>query len=270
MKNEVVGKSPNYSAPALEKGLDILELLSRTDAPLSLAQIAKRLGRSVGELYRMLTCLVDRRYVVQIGEAYYITTKLFELAHLNPPTHRLLVAAEPIMQKLAGELDQACHLTVYNQGRQVVIAKVDVPTGMGFSVRVGSELDVLLSASGRVLLAFQDNETRSLRTRESLQRRPDHLDPELDRVLDRIRKRGYESAPSRQVRGLRAVSFPIANLAGNAIAALTVPYTERIDQLHHKTIPETTEILAKAARRLCESIGGRPPVEGASNSDLAE
>jgi DNA-binding IclR family transcriptional regulator len=257
--NDEEVKGPNYSAPALEKGLDILELLSRTDAPLTLAQIARRLERSVGELYRMLACLVNRRYVVQFGDAYYITTKLFELANLNPPTHRLLIAAEPIMQKLAGDLDQACHLTVYDHGRQVVIAKVDVPTGMGFSVRVGSELDVIPSASGRVLLAFQDDERRQIRIEESLQRRPDHADPQLEAVLERIRKRGYESSPSKQVRGLRAVSFPVADLAGNAIAALTVPFTERIDQLDHKTVPETIETLAGAARRLCEQIGSLSP-----------
>jgi DNA-binding IclR family transcriptional regulator len=249
-------KTPNYSAPALEKGLDILELLSRTDTPLSLAQIARQLSRSVGELYRMLACLVDRRYVVQVGDSYYITTKLFELASLNPPTRRLLVAAEPIMQKLAGDLDQACHLTVYNLGAQVVISKVDVPTGMGFSVRVGSELAVQPSASGRVLLAFQDEETRRHRVSETSQRRPEHSDPQIEQVLERIRKRGYESAPSKQVRGLRAVSFPVTDIAGNAIAALTVPYTERIDQLDHKTIPETVEALSAAAARVCERIGG--------------
>ena len=114
----------------------------------------------------MMTCLVDRGYLANVDDKYVVTTKLFELAHLNPPTHRLLVEAIPIMQRLSSELDQSCHLTVYNQGRQIVIAKVDAPSGMGFSVRVGAELDVLVSASGRVLLAFQDGETRKLRIEE--------------------------------------------------------------------------------------------------------
>ncbi len=169
--------SPTYSAPALEKGLDILELLCRGEVPLAQKDIAQQLGRTVGELYRMVTCLVDRGYVANVDDKYIITTKLFELAHLNPPTHRLLSESVPIMQRLSGELDQSCHLTVYNQGRQIVLAKVDSPSGMGFSVRVGAELDVLVSASGRVLLAFQDDETRTARVEESIGRRPDHADP---------------------------------------------------------------------------------------------
>lgn len=247
----------SYSAPALEKGLDILEMLCRSEQPLTQKEIAVKLGRSVGEIYRMVTCLVDRNYVTQVDDSSYtVTTKLFELSHINPPTHRLLFEALPIMQRLAKELDQSCHLTVYSQGKQVVLAKVDTPSGMGFSVRAGSELDVLISASGRVLLAFQDDETRKLRIEESLQRRPEQSDPQTGAILDTIRTTGFESIPSVQVRGLYAVSYPILDTQGKAIAALTVPYSERIDQNQRKSIPAVTEALGHAARTLSQRVGG--------------
>ena len=250
-------ESRSYSAPALEKGLDILEALCQSEQPLSQKDIAQRLGRSVGEIYRMISCLVNRHYVALVDEnTYSITTKLFELAHVNPPTHRLLVEAMPIMQRLAGELDHSCHLTVYGQGQQVVLCKVDTPSGMGFAVRAGAELDVLISASGRVLVAFQDDETRQLRIEESIQRRPEQADPQIDSILDKIRVAGYESIPSVQVRGLWAVSFPILDTQGRAIAALTVPYAERLDQSQRKSIPEVTEALGAAARTLSARIGG--------------
>ncbi len=246
-----------YSAPALEKGLDILEMLCRSEQPLSQKEIATKLGRSVGEIYRMLTCLVDRNYVTQVDDnAYTVTTKLFELSHVNPPTHRLLFEAVPIMQRLAKELDQSCHLTVYSQGKQVVLAKVDTPSGMGFSVRAGSELDVIISVSGRVLLAFQDDETQQLWIEESLERRPEHFNPQLGAILETIRTTGFESIPSVQVRGLYAVSFPILDTRGMAMAALTVPYSERIDQSQRKSIPDVTEALGLAARTLSQRVGG--------------
>lgn len=247
---------PSYSAPALDKGLDILELLAESETPLSQKAIAERLGRSVGELYRMVNCLVERGYLVNVDEKYQVTTKLFELAHINPPTHRLLTEAVPIMHRLSGELEQSCHLSVYATGRQVVIAKVDSPTGMGFSLRVGAELDVLVSASGRVLLAFQDAETRRLRIEESLARRPDHGDTQFGIVLDSIRERGFESMPSVQVRGLYAVAFPILDTRGSALAALTVPYAERIDLAQRRTITEVEEFLEPAANELSRRMGG--------------
>lgn len=255
----------SYSAPALEKGLDIIEMLCRSDHPLSQREIAQGVGRSVGEIYRMLACLVSRNYVTQVDDTNYaVTTKLFELSHINPPTHRLLFEATPIMQRLSNELDQACHLTVYSQGKQVVLAKVDTPSGMGFSVRAGAELDVLISASGRVLLAFQDDETRKLRIEEATQRRPDQADPQIEVILDSIRTVGYESIPSVQVRGLYAVSFPILETQGRAIAALTVPYSERMDHNQRKSIPEVTEALGAAAQLLTTRIGGPAPAPRAA------
>jgi DNA-binding IclR family transcriptional regulator len=160
------------------------------------------------------------------------------------------------MQRLANELDQSCHLTVYNQGKQVVLAKVDTPSGMGFSVRMGSELDVLISASGRVLLAFQDEETMKLRIDESLERRPEQANPQIEAVLNTIRSAGYESIPSVQVRGLYAISFPILDTQGHAIAALSVPYAERIDQSLRKSVPDVMKALGAASRILSQRVGG--------------
>jgi DNA-binding IclR family transcriptional regulator len=246
-----------YAAPALDKGLDILEMLCSSDHPLQQKEIADRLGRSVGEIYRMLSCLVSRHYVTQMDDSSYtITTKLFELAHINPPTHRLLFEAVPVMQRLAKDLDQSCHLTVYAQGKQVVLAKVDTPSGMGFSVRVGSELDVLISASGRVLLAFQNDDVTAFRIEESGQCRPEQVNQKIQTTLNKIRATGYESIPSVQVRGLYAVSFPILDTQGHAIAALTVPYSERIDQSSRKSIAEVTKALGASASFLSMRVGG--------------
>lgn len=251
---------PAYAAPALEKGLDILELLCRSETSLPQREIARHLGRSVGEIYRMLACLVDRGYLVNVDDRYAVTTRLFELAHLNPPTHRLLTEAAPLMQRLSDDLDQSCHMTVYDRGRQVVVSKVDAPGGMGFSIRLGAELDVLISASGRVLLAFQDDEIRSMRIEDCLQRRPAHADPGIAATLDAVRARGFESMPSLQVRGLHAVSFPVLDSRGGAIAALTVPYAERIDVDHRKSIGAVEITLGDAANALSARIGGaRPP-----------
>jgi DNA-binding IclR family transcriptional regulator len=108
-----------------------------------------------------------------------------------------------------------------------------------------------------VLLAFQDDETRRFRIEESLQRRPNQADPQVESVLKYLAERGYESAPSTQVRGLYAVSFPILDTQGHAIAALSVPYAERIDQVYRKSIPEVQTALAAAATLLSDQVGRR-------------
>jgi hypothetical protein len=50
-------RTSRYRAPALEKGLDVIELLAAEKSPLNLSAISQRLGRSSGELFRMLMVL---------------------------------------------------------------------------------------------------------------------------------------------------------------------------------------------------------------------
>ena len=77
------GKRKQYSAPALEKGLDILEFLAGESEGLNISRLAAELGRSVGEIFRMVAVLEQRGYIrVREGaDAYIVTLKLFELAH---------------------------------------------------------------------------------------------------------------------------------------------------------------------------------------------
>jgi DNA-binding IclR family transcriptional regulator len=107
-------ESDRYRAPALDKGLDILELLARVDGGLTQAEIAKQLGKSPNEFYRMLDRLVRRGYVQrQDGDRFFLTLKLFGLAHYHAPIRRLVSFATPVMRDFSNRAEQACHLTVY-------------------------------------------------------------------------------------------------------------------------------------------------------------
>ena len=67
---------------------------------------------------------------------------MFELAHRQPPVRRLLAVAMPRMHALARETSQSCHLVVLHDHRILVLAQVDSPEAMGFSVRLGINIEV--------------------------------------------------------------------------------------------------------------------------------
>src|ERR1700756_4780053 len=80
----------NYATPALEKGLDVLELLAHQPAGLTKSQMARELNRTVSEIFRMLLCLERRGYIAQLSEERYsLTLKLFKLVQEHPRTERL-------------------------------------------------------------------------------------------------------------------------------------------------------------------------------------
>lgn len=251
---DISDKNGAYSAPALDKGLDILELLCQSENGLTQQEIAARLGRNLGEIYRMLTSLVRRNYVANYGNTYTITSKLFQLSHFHPPTYRLLTEAMPIMEELSRAIAFPCDLRVYNNGVQTVIAAIQPPNGLGFMTRVGSEIAVAPSASGLVLVAFQDPVIMDLRIRENLPKKSAIEMETFQNVLKQVKTNGFASIKSNQYAGLHAISFPILDINGNAVAAMTVPMLARIDGEKQMTQNEVEDKLRKSAESLSRKI----------------
>ena len=231
-----------YRAPALDKGLDILELLAATEEGLSQAEIAKSLDRSPNEIYRMLDRLVRRGYVLRTsGDRYELSLKMFELAHARPPIQRLVSQALPVMRRFARAAEQACHLVIYDRNVLVVAAQVESPNYWGVSIRVGSRIDLVNTGSGHVFLAYATPEEQMLMLEARADGTAEKLLPSLAARLKQARARGYESMASMQTRGVTNLSVPILGPAGTVLAAYTCPYTERLD---NSDAPDRDAVLA--------------------------
>src|SRR5689334_21336564 len=147
--------APAYRVPALERGLDVLELLARRRVAMTQAEIARSLGRTPAELFRILTTLDRRGYLQREPDsgAYRTTLRLFELGQSHHPAAALVQAAEGPMRTLADATGESCHLGVLQAGRLLTAAQADGTGRVRLSIAVGSTIAPLQSASGRVLLA---------------------------------------------------------------------------------------------------------------------
>src|SRR3546814_5506261 len=112
------GAPQRYRAPALDKGLDILELLASEPLPMTLTAIVNRLERSHGELFRMVQVLEYRGYIEQdrASDGYRLTDQLFSLGMQQPRIQNLVEIALPIMRQLTIAVEQSCHLAVHTRG----------------------------------------------------------------------------------------------------------------------------------------------------------
>jgi DNA-binding IclR family transcriptional regulator len=218
-----------YRAPALEKGLDILELLAAAERALTLTQIVNSLGRSHGELFRMVQVLEYRGYIEQdpAEDGYRLTDRLFSLGMQQPRTRNLIEIALPVMRQLALSLGQSCHLALHTLGEMVVVARMESSEQLGFSVRVGYRRPLHLVASGAVLYAFQPEDVR--RRWEALFNPPlgEGELAEFRTHADAVRERHVELTPSKFVAGVTDISAPVMR-GGMAAAALTVPYLKKL------------------------------------------
>ncbi len=293
----VEASEPNYAAPALEKGLDILELLAGEADGMGQGAIAQRLGRSTAELFRMLNVLERRGYLSRHADgSYRLSLRLFELAHRHPPLKRLLTVALPVMQQLAQASRQSAHLVIHFARQILVVAQVDSPEPMGFGVRLGANFPFRPDrASSRVLSAFQpavgaggadrraDRQQHHAHLGQQGPRRPgDHrrqgllhgaqrddaggdrpvradLRPQRrrSRGADRALPAAYYMAPSETTLGVTDLCAPIFDHSDGAVAALTVPYLQQRDV--HVTIAAARAALLASVRQISAGLGA--PVE---------
>ncbi|NDH53266.1 MAG: IclR family transcriptional regulator [Betaproteobacteria bacterium] len=196
-------QSPKYATPALDKGLEILELLARSSRGLTLNEMSKAMGRTVSEIFRMVFTLEQRGYIASDdNDRYSLSLKMFELSHRQQPLKSLVVTAMPLMRELAGRACQSCHLVVYHDGRTIVVSQVDSPGPFTFGPKVGTLSRLTDTASGTILLAFVDEAERT-----------------------------------------RMIA---------ALAALTVPYVERLDRLQSPSLVAVQEQVREVTLRLSE------------------
>jgi DNA-binding IclR family transcriptional regulator len=251
MARESAPKSARYRAPALEKGLDVIELLAAEKSPLNLSAISQRLGRSSGELFRMLQVLEFKGFITtaENGSGYVLTNKLFALAMTQAPVRSLVETALPIMRKLTADIGQSCHIAVASEDQIVVITRIERPGDLGFSVRIGYRREIAIATSGLVLFAYQDEETRKAwlkRCKLVGKAARDFVDR-----ADAVRARGHHEAASHFVRGITDLSAPI--LRGDiAVAALTIPFAHSNPLVMEMT--PAVELLREAARQISNEI----------------
>jgi len=245
-----------YSAPALEKGLDILELLASEAEGLTQGVIAQRLARSTAEIFRMLSVLERRGYLNRHQDgSYRLSLRLFELAHQHPPLQRLLSVALPAMQDLALATRQSAHLVIHFARRILVVAQVDSPEPMGFGVRLGANFPFRPDrASSRVLSAFQPAAVQEELIAELIGNTPTRLSASKVRAnLADILDKGFHMAQSDTTTGVTDICAPIFDHSDGAVAALTVPYLAQRDV--PVTIAGARMALLVATRRISAGLG---------------
>jgi DNA-binding IclR family transcriptional regulator len=246
-----------YSAPALEKGMDIIELLADAESGLTVSDISERLKRSMSELFRIIVVMERRGWLQKNPETsrYSVTYHLLKIAHQSTPTQTLTSAAAPVMHDLSIRINQSCHLVV-RSGTQglVILRQENQKRHANLSVRLGAVIDLASSCSGHVLLAHLDAAEREPLLR-SLPRARGVSQSKLLSTLDKVAKRGFELHPSPITAGVTDISYPVRGYDGKVVAALTVPYLHALDNSLPTTVEQTKRAQDQAARRISESLG---------------
>jgi DNA-binding IclR family transcriptional regulator len=229
MNEEATSTEQKYTAPALEKGLDIIEFLAASAAPRTVFEISEGLGRSRGELFRMLSVLQHRGIInkTESGDAFEVTDRLFSLRLKRSMATQITSIALPEMERFCLQTGQNCHLALRSNQETVVLLRVEHPENLNISVPIGHRRKVWGSPSGRCILAFS-NQVILETILSSWDADTNDKDAFL-RHLEEIRSVGYAKVTDSFAIGVSGISAPIFNQVDEKCEfALTTTVFERV------------------------------------------
>ncbi len=256
-----VGPKGTYAAPALEKAFEIIELLADNPDGALVSEMAAQLGRSVGELFRIVIVMEKHGYLQKSArtDRYTVAYKILDLAYRATPAQNLARAAMPEMQALARDIGQSCHLVVANGGSGLVIAREENPGMRGFALKLGASIDMLNSCSGQVILAFSSPQ----RSQQILDLAERGAAVPIDRSalaakLESVRKQGFDRRQSPVTYGVTDMSCPLFGFDGELAGALTIPFMEMLDGSQKVGLDAAGERLSKTAAAISTTLGYHP------------
>jgi len=250
-------QKPKYRVPALEKGLDILESLSEVTVAQSQTELARALGRSTSELFRMLACLEERGYILRDEHSgrYSLSLKLYELAHTHTPADKILQAAREPMREFADAMRESIHLGILKGHDLLILAQEESPEAIRISLSVGIRQPAIRTTSGCLLLAHLPEEEGARLLADDIHYRD--LSPlereHLQEKFRRAREDGYVVSESSAKVGVRDISVLIGSPRIGLTAALASPILMNVGQ--ETDVELLLENLQEKAHNISERLG---------------
>lgn len=238
--------------------LSVLELMGELGRALSLGEIANTLSRPKGSVHRVLSTLMLAGYVRQNPETtrYEITLKAWRIGASAIRGLDVVDVSKPVMGRLSMDSGETAHLALLDfTGDVVYVSRVESPQSLSVQTRVGQLSPSWCTATGRCLLAFNQDVAERVLSQPLRPKTSNTLTDSnsIRRELNEARRRGYCVTRAENHPELGGIAAPVFDHTGKVVAAcgVGVPAFRLNDQLEKKIIP----LVVKAASEISLALG---------------
>lgn len=210
--------------------LNTLRVLEEVAArqPVGVGELARILGMPKSTVQRALVTLDEAGWIrPATGEItrWALTTKALAVGSRAGGDLGLRGAALPIMEDLRRRTEETIHLTVPEDGKMVLIERLETDKPVRTNMALGHSLPLHASANGKAVLAHSNPEAIRQLLTDELPRYTETTitDPgELRAELAGIRERGYAVNRGEWRSDVGAVAAVVLDADGQPIASLSV------------------------------------------------
>ena len=210
---------------SVDQVFDVLGLISASQEPIGVAQLARTLTVPTSTAHRVLATLEEAGYVTRdtSGTKYQLGLGAQEIAHALLRRFPLQAVAQPYLHRLAVATDETVVLCGRVGFYRVRLASAEGTSDVHAAPRLGQTSRLGDTPGGRAIVAF-DDELRAAYLRWLGRGRATAATRALGRALDAIRKAGCVIETHDDGRANFAV--PLRDADGRAIASLAVEAAE--------------------------------------------
>ena len=215
-----------YHIPNLGKACEVMELVGDSTGGLTLKEIFQALEIPRTTALRITQTLLDAGFLAESDEGRLTPgTTLVQIGVKALDGLDIRSFARPVLQKLAMDTGESCHLAVLNGTQSMLVEVADSPHPVRIAARPGTLVELHCSSTGKVFLAFQVAEPAKFIQALELTAHTNNTDSTAKAVLAGIeltRKQGYAMDEEEYVPGVRCIAAPVTNAFGKTIAAVGI------------------------------------------------
>lgn len=243
---------------SLERALDILEVLGRSEGELGVSEIGLSVGLANGTVHRLLSTLTRRGYARQVADSRKYTLGPRAITLASSSRERLGPLARPFLKELMEVSRESANLAALDRNSVVYIEQVPAPRMVRMFTEPGNRVPPHASGTGKVLLAFQPPESvKAVLGRSGLARFTPRTVTDMDTLLEeleRIREQGYATDYEELEEGVRCVAAPVSGAEGRVVAAISI--SGPTGRLGPERLQEIVPEIKRIAADLSRSLGG--------------
>ena len=216
-----------YFLGTINKTLAVLDLFRKDDV-LGITEIAKKLSIGKSNVFRIVITLEHWGYLEKNANGKYrLGVALAYLGNLVLERQEIVNTARPFLQKLRDAHNETAHLVVLTPAHEAIFfLKEDSGHRIQMNSRIGHKLPLYVTASGKLLLAFSEQEfiNEYLNNIELIRQTKNTIVSKTDLLenLQGIRKAGFSIDNEESEDGLVCYAAPVRNINGKVVASISM------------------------------------------------
>lgn len=227
MRRDATLVETQYAVRAVNRALDILEVLESSPQGVSLADLASTVGLPKSSIFRYVNTLEARGYAERDrGNGHYRPGRAFH-SSLAGELVALTARARPLLEALRDRFGETMNLGVLDGRRVAYLEIVESPKAMRFAARRGDRDPIHSTALGKAIAAhLSDGQVRQIISSEGMPQLTSRTITDLGEFLAElavIRERGYALDNGENEEDGRCVALSLPGGWLHAAVSLSAP-----------------------------------------------